>query len=102
MFDKINEAQKQAEAVKERLSHITVTGKAAGGKVIVSADGNRKVKEIQIADELIHLDRKEELQDLIMIALEDALAQADNVAQSEMQAMMSAMLPGIGSLFGKK
>jgi DNA-binding protein YbaB len=37
-----------------------------------------------------------------LIALEDALQKADNVSQSEMQALMNAMMPGgLGSLFGK-
>ena len=102
MFDKLNEAQKQADAVKTRLANIAVTGSASGNKVKVTADGNRKIKEIEISDELMQTDRKEELQDLLIMAIDDAMEQADNVAQSEMKAVMSAMLPGLSSIFGKK
>ncbi|MFN4971499.1 MAG: YbaB/EbfC family nucleoid-associated protein [Bacteroidota bacterium] len=102
MFDKLNEAQKRAEAVKMRLANIAVTGSASGGKVKITVDGNRKIKDIEIADELMQADRKEELQDLLMMAIEDAMEQADNLTQSEMNAIMSAMIPGLSSLFGKK
>jgi len=48
------------------------------------------------------LDRKEELQDLIQIAMEKAMKTADDISQSEMAALMSTMMPGgLGSLFGK-
>ncbi|MFN5920814.1 MAG: YbaB/EbfC family nucleoid-associated protein [Bacteroidota bacterium] len=102
MFDKLNEAQKRAEAVKMRLANIAVTGSASGNKVKITVDGNRKIKDIEIADELMQADRKEELQDLLMMAIEDAMEQADNLTQSEMNAIMSAMIPGLSSLFGKK
>jgi DNA-binding protein YbaB len=39
---------------------------------------------------------------LLMMAIEDAMEQADNLTQSEMNAIMSAMIPGLSSLFGKK
>ena len=99
MFGKLAEAQKKAEEVKSRLAAITVEGEAANGKVKVIVDGNRKIKDIQIADELMQTDRKEELQDLLLLAVENAMNQAENISQSEMQSLMSSMMPGLGGMF---
>jgi DNA-binding YbaB/EbfC family protein len=102
MFGKLNEAKQKADEIKKKMDAISVEGEAGSGKVKVISTGNKRVTDIQIADELMSADRKEELQDLLLVALEDALQKADNVSQSEMQTLMSAMMPGgLGSLFGK-
>ncbi|MEI6594159.1 MAG: YbaB/EbfC family nucleoid-associated protein [Bacteroidota bacterium] len=103
MFGKLAEAQQKAEEVKQKLEAITVEGDASNGLVKVGSTGNKKIYEIIIADELMAIDRKEELQDLLIIAIDRAMTAAENVSQSEMQALMSTMMPGgLGSLFGKK
>ncbi len=99
MFGKLGEAQKKAAEIKQRLEAITVEGEAGNGLIKVIATGNRNIKDIQIADELLNTERKEELQDLILIACEKALQNAENVSQSEMMNLMGGM--GLGSLFGK-
>ena len=103
MFEKLAEARQRAEEIKQKLDAITVEGEAGNGKVKAIATGNKKIMDIFIADELMTAERKEELQDLILIAVENAMNAAENVSQSEMQALMSTMMPGgLGSLFGKK
>jgi len=99
MFGKLAEAQKKAEEIKQRLSAISVTGVAASGKVEVMVDGNKKVKNITIHPDLMHADRKEELEDLLQIAMDDALEQAEKLSAAEMKSLMSSMMPGIGGLF---
>lgn len=99
MFGKLAEAQKKAEEIKQRLGAISVTGVAASGKVEVMVDGNKKVKNITIHPDLMHADRKEELEDLLQIAMDDALEQAEKISAAEMKSLMSSMMPGIGGLF---
>jgi DNA-binding YbaB/EbfC family protein len=101
MFGKLAEAQKKAEEIKARLSTITVEGQAAGGAVKVVVDGNKKVKDIIIVDALMSVERKDELQDLIVMAIENGMEQAEAVSATEMQQLMGSMMPGLGGLFGK-
>ena len=61
--------------------------------------GNRRVKEIIIADAL--LADKEQLQDILAVAVNRAIEKADKVSEAEMQALSSQLLPGLGNLFGK-
>jgi DNA-binding protein YbaB len=44
---------------------------------------------------------KEQLEDLLLIAVNKALEQAENVNQAEMAAMTQQMFGGMGGLFGK-
>jgi DNA-binding YbaB/EbfC family protein len=99
MFGKLGEAKQKAEEIKKKLQGIQVDGQAGNGKVKVTATADRAIRDIFIADELMSPDRKEELQDLIVMAVEDAMAKAENVSQSEMSALMNSMLPGgLGNL----
>jgi DNA-binding YbaB/EbfC family protein len=104
MFDKIFEAQQKAGEVKARLDKITVTGTAEGGKITVNANGNKVIQSINIDDDFFKDAHKEELEELLLVAINKAMEQAENISQSEMAAMTKDMLGGLGglgNLFGK-
>ena len=101
MFDKLLEAQQKAGEIKKRLDAVSVSGSAEGGKIKVQANGNKVVQSISIDDALLKEADKEELEELLVIAINKAMEQAENVSQSEMAAMTSAMFGGMGGLFGK-
>ncbi|HWD90167.1 MAG TPA: YbaB/EbfC family nucleoid-associated protein [Mucilaginibacter sp.] len=104
MFDKLFEAKQKAEELKKRLDGITVTGTAEGGLITVTATANKAVQSISIDEEFLKSADKEELEELIVVAINKALEQAENINQSEMAALSRDMLGGIGglgSLFGK-
>ncbi|WP_345949926.1 YbaB/EbfC family nucleoid-associated protein [Mucilaginibacter sp. PAMB04274] len=101
MFDKLFEAQQKAGEVKKRLDAITVTGTAEGGKITVSANGNKVLQSIAIDDAFLRDADKEELEELLLIAVNKALEQAENVSQAETAAMTKEMFGDLGSMFGK-
>ncbi len=94
MMQKLQAMQGQMETIKARLETITVQGEAENGKIVVKINGNRKVTDIQIDESLITSD-KEELQDLLLVAVNRAIEQADNVNASEMQSAAMGMMPGM-------
>jgi|SRR5690606_28146804 len=105
MFDKLFEAQQKAEEVKKRLDSISVFGETEGGKVRVVASASKEIREVAIDEEFLkQLEDKEELEELLVVALNKALQQADNVSQAEMAVVSQDLLGGIGGLgniFGK-
>ncbi len=101
MFDKIMEAQQKAGEVKKRLDAISVSGTAEGGKITVVANGNKVIQSINIADDFFVDADKEELEELLLVAINKAIEQAENVSASEMAAMTQQMFGGLGGLFGK-
>jgi DNA-binding YbaB/EbfC family protein len=101
MFDKLFEAKQKAEDVKKRLDGITVSGSAEGGKINVTANGNKVVQTISIDEEFMKSADKDELEELLVVAINKALQQAENVNQSEMAALSQEMFGGLGGMFGK-
>lgn len=88
-FDQMKQLQDKMEEAKKRLEAIEVD--AANDYVKVTVTGNRKVKNI----ELYKLDDKLTLEAKIQSALNEAMAKADNVMQSEMMGAMPK-IPGLG------
>lgn len=101
MFDKLMEAQQKAGEVKKRLDAITVSGTAEGGKITVTANGNKVVQSVQIDSDFLANADKEEVEELLVVAINKAMEQADNVSQSEMAAMTKNMFGDLGGMFGK-
>ncbi|GAC1312679.1 MAG: hypothetical protein NVSMB24_34640 [Mucilaginibacter sp.] len=99
MFDKLMQPQQKAGEVKKRLESITVSGSAEGGKITVTANGNKEIQSVLIDDDFFKDADKEQVEELLVIAINKAMEQADNVSQSEMAAMTKEMFGGLGGLF---
>jgi DNA-binding YbaB/EbfC family protein len=99
MFDKLMQAQQKAGEVKKRLEGITVSGSAEGGKITVTANGNKEIQSVMIDDDFFKDADKDQVEELLVIAINKAMEQADNVSQSEMAAMTKEMFGGLGNLF---
>ncbi len=89
--------------IKEQLEDITVTAEAGDGAIEVTANANRKVMNIKIKPEIVDPTDVEQLEDLLVVALNRALEKAEVKAAAEMQKIAQSMLPGglggLGDLF---
>jgi DNA-binding protein YbaB len=101
MLGKIAEAQQQAKVIKERLDHISVEGLSAKGNIKVICTANRMVKHIEFEDSVLSQLSKPAFEAELIEAINDALAKAEHVSQTEMQNLMGKLMPGFGGLFGK-
>ncbi len=101
MMGKLQEAQKQAEETKQRLSTVYLSEESANGKIKVTISANREIKDIHIDESL--MGDAEELSDHLVITLNKAIKKATEMNEREMQAAASGMLnmPGMDKLFGK-
>lgn len=100
MFDKLMAAQQKADEIKARLDTISVFGEVEGGAIKVTATANKAITAIDISDEFFKGADKEEIEELLLTAINKALAQAEQVSASEMSAMTKDMLGGLGGMFG--
>lgn len=96
MLNKFQEAQQKMLEGKQKLANITIDGDSGEGAVKVSVSGNREVKSISIDNQLLSPERKEELEDLLVIALNRALQNAEKMWEEEMKGLAGNMLGGIG------
>lgn len=104
MLDKIFEAQQKAEEVKKRLDGIMVSGNAENGKITVTSNGNRIIQSIHIDEDFFKAADREELEELLAVAVNKAVEHAENLNQAEMAALSQSMLGSLGdlgNLFGK-
>lgn len=100
MFDKLMAAQQKADEIKKRLDTISVYGEVEGGAIRVTATANKAISAIEISEEFYKNADREELEELLLTAVNKAMAQAEQVSAAEMQNMTKDMLGGLGGMFG--
>lgn len=81
--------QKQIEKTTAEISAMEFTGTASGGMVEVRINGDNKVLNVSIADELMNSEDKEILQDMIMIAFNDAVDKATECKENRFAPLAS-------------
>ena len=89
--------EKKQQEMLEKTGQIIVEAESGGVKVTVN--GNKEVLNIVITDPSVLTD-KEQLEDLLVVAVNRALAEAGDKAAVQAEEMMQGMLPpGMGDLF---
>jgi len=87
MKDMMKAAQKMQERmlkVQEELNARTVEASAGGGMVTVVATGGKSILKISINPAAVVPDDVEMLEDLILVATNDALRKAEEMVNTEM------------------
>ncbi|MEW6260225.1 MAG: YbaB/EbfC family nucleoid-associated protein [Thermodesulfobacteriota bacterium] len=99
MGNMLKQAQKmQARILKmqEELAGRTIEGSAGGGMVKAVANGKQQIVSITIEKEVVDPEDIEMLQDLVLAAVNDALAKSQEMVSSEMNKITGGLnLPGL-------
>ena len=90
--------QEQANQVREELKAMRVEGQAGGGAVRAIVSGMGELQSIHIDPKLLNPEDAEILQDLIVVAVRDAVRNAEVVQQQKLQASLQSM--PFGGLLG--
>ncbi len=101
MFDKLMAAQQKAEEIKKRLDTVSVFAEVEGGAIKVASTANKTITAIEINEDFFKGADKEELEELLLTAINKVLQQAENVSATEMQSATQDMLGGLGGMFGQ-
>jgi len=99
----MNQIMKQAKKLQEdmmkaqeALAERTVEGTAGGSSVKVTMNGHRQVQSIAIDKDVVNPDDVEMLQDLLVLATQDALNKIEELTSSEMGKYTSGLnIPGL-------
>ena len=92
--------QRQMEEVQQSLATREVEATSGGGAITVSATCDGNVKSIKIDPSAINPEDAQLLEDMIITAVNSALADARQVSSDEMGKVTSGMqLPGMGGMF---
>ena len=93
MMGKMAEMKRLADESKSRLDSILVEGEAGGGLIKIELTGNRQLKSVQINGDHTIMD-KEDLEDLISVALSRALEATNNLNENEVMNSAKNIFPG--------
>lgn len=88
--------QKKMEEVKEELAQKEIRVSSGGGMIEIVVNGQQEIKEIKIEPDVIDVNEKEMLEDLILAAVNESMRQSKEVAAQEMAKLTGGMnIPGL-------
>ena len=89
--------QKEMEIAQNELAAIEVEGSAGGGMVNVKANAKMQILSIKIEPDVLE-DDVDMLEDLVLAAVNQALNNAQDAANSRMSQVTGGMMGGMGGL----
>ena len=96
MMKQAQKLQAQMLRLQEELAEKTVESSSGGGMVTVVANGRQQIVSIQIEREVVDPEDVDMLQDLVLAAVNDALAKAQQMVNSEMGKLTGGLnIPGL-------
>jgi DNA-binding YbaB/EbfC family protein len=94
LIKQARDVQKKIEEVQNELDELTIEGDSGGGMVKVVVNGKQQLLELTIDQDAI-IEDKELLEDLIISAVNNALAKSLEESQNRMNAVTGNMLGGM-------
>jgi len=96
LMAQMKKMQAEMARAQEELASTTVLGVAAGDAVTVEMTCDHRVKSVKISAEAIDPADPETLEDLIVVATNDALRKIEETAQKRMGALTGGLrIPGM-------
>lgn len=90
----LKKMQESVAQSKAKLATQIVAGESGGGLIRIEMNGNRELQNLEIRANLADLD-KEDLEDLLAVALKKALEEAEKVNNASMASNAQSMLFGM-------
>jgi DNA-binding YbaB/EbfC family protein len=88
--------QARLARAQEELGNMTVEATSGGGAVKVLIDGRQKVHSVEISPEVISAEDAELLQDLVMAAMNEAVAKSQELANKHLGSVTGGLnIPGL-------
>jgi DNA-binding YbaB/EbfC family protein len=92
----LQQAQKQAQELQDRMQQTVVEASAGGGTVTVKMNGRKQVLGVRVDPEVMKSGDVEMLQDLVTAAVNAAGQKVDEAMQSTVGGMLGGLgLPGL-------
>ncbi len=93
MLKQVQKMQAEMARVQEELRNKTVSEESGGGMVRATVNGQKELIKLEINDEVINVEDKEMLEDLIVAAVNKAIESAGKMAEEELAKVTQGMIP---------
>ncbi len=91
LMAQVAKMQEELERVQEELAQEEIEGSAGGGMVKVVVNGQQEILSITLDPEVVDPEDVEMLQDLIMAAIQDAVAKSKALADERMEGLTGGL-----------
>lgn len=91
LMKQAQDMQKQLEDANKQLTAMEFDGSASNGLVNVKVNGDHKILKVEINKEILNPEDKEMIEDLIMIATNEAISKADDAKKNKFGSMASSL-----------
>jgi DNA-binding YbaB/EbfC family protein len=96
LMAQVKKMQAEMAKAQEELANTIVSGSAAGGAVTVEVSCDQRVKRVRIGKDAVDPEDLETLEDLVTVAVNDALGKASEASQKRMASVTGGMrIPGL-------
>ncbi len=96
MMKKIQKMQKDMLKAQKDIEESVFTGSAAGGMVTIEVKGTKEITKVNINPAVVDPEDVEMLEDVVLLALNDAFKQVDEKTESTMGQFTKGMnIPGL-------
>lgn len=97
LMKQAQKAQLAQAEMQERLDATAIVGSAGGGMVSVTVNGSGVVRGIKLDKMVVDPSDVEALEDLLLVAIQDAQTKANDLQQTEVQKIMGGLggMPGM-------
>jgi nucleoid-associated protein EbfC len=96
MMKQMQKAQAAQADMQEKLEALSIVGSAGGGMVKAVSSGSGQIKSIKLEKVVVDPEDVEALEDLILVAIQDAQKKANDAQQGEISKLMSGLqIPGM-------
>jgi DNA-binding protein YbaB len=98
MMGKLGEAQDRMEALREKMKTVIIRESEMDDAVVVEISGDRQVKKITTSGDFYTRFSKEEREDILTEAINNALLKVEAAYKEEMNRQMEGIIPNIPGL----
>lgn len=100
MLKQAQQMQADMAALQADLDEREFTATSGGGMIEVTVNGKHEIKAIKISPEAVDPDDIEMLEDLVTVAVNEAISNATKTAESEMGSITAGLnIPGMPGMF---
>lgn len=95
MMGKLKEVQEKMKEAQSGLKDITATSESGGGMVTATVNGLKEIVSLEIDPSLVKEEDQDMMKDLIIAAVNKAMAEVDVKSKEHMKSATEGMVPNI-------
>ena len=94
-YQQLMQMQNELMKAQSELKNTVIEGSSGGGAVVVKCNGAMEFKSVKIKKEAVDPEDVETLEDLVLMAIQDAMNKCEQIAQQKVGPAMGGMPPGM-------